>query len=74
MQKIDIRDMNKARAQNRALELFKDLRPNESLMVIDDQEPKIIYDILKQREDLDKKEYEVRGKGNKFIAEFLKKS
>lgn len=74
MEKIDIRDMHKLKAKKRALELFEKLQPNESLVVISEDNPKIVYDAIKRREDFDKESYEITEKEkNKYISEFLKK-
>lgn len=74
MERIDIRDMNTAKAQNKALEIFEKLRPNEALVVISEGEPKLIYGMLKEREDFDRESYEVEKKDkNKYVSEFLKK-
>lgn len=74
MEKIDIRDMDKVKAKNRALEIFENLRPNEALVVVSSDEPKLIYDSLKGKQDFDEESYEVTKKGkNKYVAEFLKK-
>lgn len=74
MERIDIREMNKAKARNRALKLFEDLKPNEALVVVSSDEPKLIYDSLKEKQDFDKESYEVTKKGKKkYVAVFLKR-
>lgn len=73
MERIDIRDMNKAKAQNLALKLFKGLRPNEALVVISDNEPKLIYSRLKDQPEFNKDSYHVNKKKDKYITEILKK-